>query len=266
MKLMVNSLPKSGTHLITKLLNLSGYSYSGVNFSSSNVNGKHKIIKRLVRGCHPFSMTIDTGLDISSIVRKKWLVNGMRKTASMQYMGGHFPYSDQMKKLLEENEIKIIYMMRDPRDVILSWAHYVPKVDWHYGKEGLIGKSLDEQVLLLLYGYRSGDYDIEGFRHILHKIEGWITSDDICLIRFEDLVGAKGVGSDSKQEDCIDRVLKYLGHSDLKLSTITNDLFGGTKTFRKGAIGSWKEEISEEVSLKIDEQLGDILARLGYEY
>ncbi|MDX2463980.1 MAG: sulfotransferase domain-containing protein, partial [Porticoccus sp.] len=211
MKLMVNSLPKSGTHLLVKLLELSEFKFSGINFSSTNVHGKHKLIKQMLRGCYPLSKAIDVGLDIPSVVRRRWVISGMRKTKTMQYMGGHFPYSDQMQWLLDKHEIKTIYMIRDPRDVILSWAHYVPRTTWHYGKEGLVGKTLEERILLLLHGYQSGQYEIEGFRNILRKSEGWVDADNICVVRFEDIVGVRGGGSDDRQDECIERIMNFCG-------------------------------------------------------
>ena len=46
---------------------------------------------------------------------------------------------------------------------------------------------------------------------------------------------------------------------------IANQLFGGTATFRKGQIGAWKKEFTQEQKELFKEHAGQLLIDLGYE-
>ena len=53
--------------------------------------------------------------------------------------------------------------------------------------------------------------------------------------------------------------------SDRNLIKIANDLFGGTWSFRKGSIGSWKQYFTQEHKQAFKEVAGQLLIDLGYE-
>ena len=46
---------------------------------------------------------------------------------------------------------------------------------------------------------------------------------------------------------------------------VREGLFGGTATFRKGALGAWRELFTDEHVELCKAEVGDILADLGYE-
>lgn len=181
------------------------------------------------------------------------------------YCGGHAPYSDCLHTLLKENGCRTIYVVRDPRDVIVSWAHYVPTVAWHYGLNGLHGLPLEERVKRILDGYRSGRFIIESFSNVLARSSGWMNKADVLTIRFEDLVGAKGGGDDLKQLQTIEKVGSFVGRSTYEAVSIVEQLFGGTKVFRKGKIGSYKEELPEGVIEEINAKLAGYIIDMGYQ-
>jgi hypothetical protein len=49
------------------------------------------------------------------------------------------------------------------------------------------------------------------------------------------------------------------------LGVVEEDLFGVGRTFRKGQIGSWREEFSAEHERAVKEVAGSLLVELGYE-
>lgn len=87
------------------------------------------------------------------------------------------------------------------------------------------------------------------------------------LVRFEDLVGERGGGSCAAQRKSIEQICSYL---DLdvdkqKIASVQENLFGSSGTFRKGQIGSWRSEFSEEHKVAVKEVAGNLLIELGYE-
>lgn len=64
------------------------------------------------------------------------------------------------------------------------------------------------------------------------------------VVRFENLVGPKGSGSEILQKNEVKRIANYLELtvSDEEIEEVCQKLFGGTKTFKKGQIGTWKSK------------------------
>jgi hypothetical protein len=86
-------------------------------------------------------------------------------------------------------------------------------------------------------------------------------------VRFEDLVGPQGGGSRDAQIDMLRRLARHLGASvgDEDLTRIADNLFGGTFTFRKGEIGSWRQNLSADHQLQFKRIAGNVLVEMGYE-
>ncbi|MCH9632837.1 MAG: hypothetical protein S4CHLAM6_11800 [Chlamydiae bacterium] len=71
---------------------------------------------------------------------------------------------------------------------------------------------------------------------------------NIIVVRFEDLVGVKGGGEQKKQATAINKIANHLNIklSDEKTTEIADQIWGNTPTFRKGKIGQWKEAFKRE--------------------
>lgn len=95
--------------------------------------------------------------------------------------------------------------------------------------------------------------------------------DDIgyLLVRFEDLIGTKGGGSEQMQSEQIIRIGKFLGFSadEFDVDAIAQDAFSSSaKTFRSGQTNSWRKEFKTEHIQAIKQgKLGKQLIDLGYE-
>lgn len=263
-KLIVNSLPKSGTHLLSKLLLGMGYQFSGANFSSSTLYGRNEWSKFLLRGVIAGQSGVDVGLDIAAIARRSWVINSLTKMGEKQFCGGHLPYSDGMHSLLQQAAVKPLHILRDPRDVLLSWAHYVQKTNWHYGCRGLVGLNLEQCIKKILYGYQSGNFSIESYPQILQRSMGWVKRQDVLVVRFEDLVGSSGGGDNGAQIDVIEKITAFAGCAEVDGPKLAETLFGGTKVFRKGQIGGWRAELSSDLAGEMNHVLERELVMMEY--
>jgi len=103
--------------------------------------------------------------------------------------------------------------------------------------------------------------------------EGWLNDRKTLSLRFEDLVGERGGGSEGRRLEVIERIL-----ADIGVKTDGVDLRGeyGSRcmnpeeshTFRKGqkgGVGAWKSIFTDEHKDIFKEVTGDLLIRLGYE-
>jgi hypothetical protein len=87
------------------------------------------------------------------------------------------------------------------------------------------------------------------------------------MVKFEDLVGPRGGGSAETQKRTVERVARHVGlePEERMMRTVEENIFGVSNTFRKGQIGGWREEFSEEHARAAREIAGPLLVKLGYE-
>jgi hypothetical protein len=235
-RILIVSLQKSGTHLINKVM-------EGANFWGRSVG----------KGC---------------------TMSDFRELKDNEYLWSHFAPSDELQMALEEGNrsVYIIFNFRDPRDVLVSWFHwmhptnqnimhshqrYMQKVYSHFTDDELV------DIFIKNDKFREVEYNpIEQFRwsRVLYF------HPRVLKIRFEDLVGSRGGGSDEKQLETIKNIFGYLGVAGVNFQKITDNIFDeGSPTFRKGMIGGYKESLSKE-QLKLFHKLhGDVIEQYGYE-
>jgi len=241
-KVVVSSLPKSGTHLLLQII---------------------------------------LGIP-GMIITPAWIIED--KNIDLVKHGSvgpaHFVYSSERVDLLKQNNIKVIYISRDLRDVVVSLVHFVMLNKWgnHPWTPYLNHlKTHDERLLAMIKGVKLTKEEQEKFRitHIPSIREfsknklGWINEPTICPVTFEELVA-----NSESQNKAIMKIIEYLWH-DLKHLKMTKlDLLQKIKqnivpeksgTFRKGQIGGWKEEFNIEHKEAFKEVAGDLLIQFGYE-
>lgn len=194
--------------------------------------------------------------------------------------------SSEFNQLACRNDFnwETIICIRDPRDAIISAVYWM---DWIYGHLGSSHPKWGPFVLsdfvtwpmekkinaMLRLTEKESNLAIQP---MVHNALYWMQNPDTHIIRFEDLVGEKGGGSQTAQENTMLELMDYLGSSsDLKRKYLLGlplteekenaSLFGGTPTFRKGQIGSWKEHFTDANKQLFKELLGEELILLGYE-
>ena len=165
------------------------------------------------------------------------------------------------------NHYRKILLIRDPRDVMLGFMHHLfHGLTWSasptFDLERFQSLSFDERLQeTLLFPYRNPS-------SCFLLATTWMHDPSVLVIRFEDLIGEKGGGSYDKQLHTLQTLANFLQIeiSPEELATIADQLFGGTWTFRKGQIGSWKEAFSEENKSLFKKLLGQTLIDWGYEH
>ena len=176
----------------------------------------------------------------------------------------HFDYDEGLAQLIrDELGFKLLLMVRDPRDAVISDMHYIASWPGHPQKELLAGMSSDKERLLSLIEGRQG---IRPVRDQILRFSDW--SRYAHTLRFEDTVGAGGGGSDEAQFRMIQEMFAYL---DLPMDDTTVRDYAArarsakTQTFRTGRLGNWKEAFDDEVRDSFRRHAGDLLIELGYE-
>lgn len=272
MRAFVNSLPKSGTNLVAKLMRLAGVQESGRSIASSSIVGKHQTIKSIWRQDHFSGNNVPVGLEFPFSVGYRWLDNYL-KIQDGQYLSGHAAFSEQLAYLLNKNSIKHVQVFRHPAAVLVSWAKFIVEDgnSWHPSHTLMRQMNLDDRCHFMLTGglLKHESYFHSSFTEILRRIDGWLDSKAL-IVRYEDIVGWRGGGNDDAQRVAIEAVMRHIERKvdDYELDWFQDQLYGGTHTFRSGQINSWQTEISGNTRQLIQDKLGGVSYShdLGYTF
>ena len=263
-KAFVNSLPKAGTHLLEKCLELFGYSKRG-HLGASLIVGKD--IRSRIRNVllTPRGKSYKIGIDSPVDLDMNKIVKKLKKINSNQFYTGHIGYKDDLLRKILELNFRPIVVVRDPRAVLASFVPYVIKNRQHIMHESFISMVEQEQYLNAFKGYKTQSAELLPLRTRCEALDSWIKSKNVLKIRFEDIVGTKGGGSGSKQRKTLEHICDWLDAPRNMVQFVSDNLFGpGKNTFRKGQIDSWRFELPEGIIDSSSEELRDILNEWGY--
>ena len=215
-------------------MELSGVPYSQYSIADTTIHHRFKPLRRLLRGGSPHT-SIDVGLFRRTDVSKRFLSSALDNTSN-KYLTAHAGYSEKLAELLIQKGCIPIIVVRHPLAIIDSHLRYFPKrPDIFYGRH-IANLPEEERLRTILEGDAAAK--IYPYAEALRRFVGWADRFPQSIIRFEDVVGSKGGGSDGKQLDTIQRILDATS-TRVSAKLIAQDLYGGTKTFDKGKIDSY---------------------------
>lgn len=179
-------------------------------------------------------------------------------------VSSHFDYDENLCRMVkEELGYRLLLMIRDPRDALISDMHYIQSWPGHPQKELISGMASDKERLLALI---DGSNGIRPIRDQIKRFSGWATHAHV--IRFEDAVGAAGGGSDKAQKEVIRGIFNEI---DVPLSNekaeyiARNCRSAKTQTFRTGSTRNWEKVFDDDIRSAFNRVAGDLLVELGYE-
>lgn len=172
-------------------------------------------------------------------------------------------------KIFQEGGYKVIFLLRDPRDQLISILFYIRERHWEYKQLRMdfpFGNlSFEDQIEEMITGEKYGvqvPYDFFKYR------TSWMSFGNVYTAYFENLVGERGKGSKAAQINELSGLSDFLHIqvSNEQLQDIADNLFGwhGLGTFRSGQIGSWKDYFSERHINLFNQYFGNDLIEFGY--
>ena len=247
--LFVTTMPKSGTHLLQKII----YSLTG----------------ELAEWPKEATTMQQHECDVICTLKKR-------------YYFAHAPCIGNNLEIAKKNNLNVILLLRDPRDVLVSYAYWVKKDPDHllfadretlypYWNE-IPSWSIETMISHFITHYPCKGPLVKNFATIAEFYSlylDWDQYPNLHITTFEKLIGPQGGGDTVTQENEILAIASFLqiptNKDDIK--EICSSLFGGTSTFREGKIGSWKKELTEEhkQALKKLPGFNELLIKLNYE-
>ena len=200
----------------------------------------------------------------------------MKQLASVkrgQIVTAHLPWSEELDSALKEREFKRYLIVRDLRDVVVSGSYYVTRKDDHdlYSYFNSLPSS-EERISAYIEGVDGAllpsGVSAQSIGDFVSGYLPWWSDEDCLIVKFEDLIGPAGGGSEDRQREAIASVLRHLSIKvdDGQLDFIAEHAFSrNARTFRKGLIGDWKNHFTEEHKAAFKACAGQYLVQMGYE-
>jgi len=247
--LFANSFPKSGTHLLTQVL-------EGFTLVGPAVNAGLPAIVTYMG---------DSGQERSETE----IMYDLQRLLPGDIAYGHAHALQAAVELLRKPGYATYFMLRDPRDVVVSHVHYITEMEpghihHQFYKEEL--HSFDERLMVSILGRPEIGIEFPDIRQRFLPYLGWIKCPAVQVLRFEEFVQDRQATVSRALDYAVERgfqlhrprqeaVQILLDHLDPKRSP----------TFRSGKAGGWREAFTPEHTRVFKEIAGDLLIQLGYE-
>ncbi len=263
-KILVNGVAKSGTHLLKKIVFLAGYQQHPFCLGAAHAN--RAVVAFSKENEDLLGPGIEIGAAAPTPIHELLLRQLIRGMLPGFVFNGHCTFDVPLANLMAEEKVKIINILRDPRDVALSLARYLLK-HRHPVARGRTEAQLLHQVLDGLVLNPTPRVQPSCMRTLAESCEAflpWMDTPNTLMVRFEDLVGTEGGGDKDIQLQAIQCILAYLGKDAAEAETICGKAFGGTRTFSGGQIGGWQSAYNQAHKDKAQKVFGDYVRISGY--
>lgn len=186
------------------------------------------------------------------------------------------PYAEKAAEILQENHHRVISLIRDPRDALVSQAFYMRSFPGQSKRDFFVigphydDLTLDEQIFSLIYGSEHSPSYVD---YYMERV-GWALNPNHHVVKYEDLVGSDGGGEDERKLACLKGIADFI-HLDAtqeELEKVANKIytnFGEVshdhRSYKKASAGNWKEFLNEEHKAALKKKWGNLLIDLGYE-
>ena len=243
---VIVTIPKSGTHLILKLVFMfSKNPFRGLAIESSFKHETHTFPP------HQHA-TLEKFVRVFPKLQNESLVAHLNHGKLMEQFTNLFTH------------YKRILMIRDPRDICISTVFYIEDE-----LSQILGptSSFDERLLLIIQSEPHLENSLFNIKKEAQEALAWMKDPLTTICRFENLCGPQGGGSLAAQKAEIIKVANtfHIQLNDDQLEKMAKNLWGSSHTFRKGQIGTWKMHFTPKHKEAFKERMGDILIQMGYE-
>lgn len=277
-RIFVNSLPKSGTFLLSSAIELFGYrdyydtaeqlgTLGCFNYREARdaLTEMGKAPLGTIDGA--VSVGSQTPLYVGTDIFRKWL----SVVPDEFYIAGHVSYSPSLPPILAELDYRHVFIIRDPQAVLPSLLSFVmntrglPKK--HYLEKDFKLMTQSQRLEIILEGGYAPEagVEIKSFAEIYRSMLAWRNDSDSLVVRFEDLVGKKGGGRTEQQSKVLKDIAAYLrfpAHD--VLSNIEKIYNPDAPTFRIGQIDSWKNSMDKKMIDRIVAYCEPLCSEAGY--
>jgi hypothetical protein len=222
---------------------------------------------------------------VGTFDRNAWstIWDGMERTKVMlewmtlgSFTKGHIGYHDELVALLREHHIGMLFVFRDLRDVVVSQYYHITSMDraqfLHPGRDDYLALEDKEAIMVAII---EGLGEWPGIFDRWELYAPWLEVHGVLPLPFEFMR--------LHQEEAATVLVQWatmlgLYQGNVKAALLPGPLkeqvdyimqgvaqTGNSATFRKGAVGDWREEFTPRVKEAFKANDPGWLVRLGYE-
>jgi hypothetical protein len=247
--IFANSFPKSGTHLLTQVM-------SGLTLVSPAVDSGLSAIQTF-RG--------DSGKRRSN----DEILDDLMRLLPGDTCYGHLHSSSEIVNLLSSTGYAAYFILRDPRDVVVSHVHYLTDMAGNHVHHAYYTQTLrtfDERLRTSITGRSDVDVEFGDINSRFQPYLGWLDKPEIMVLRFEDFMADRNAVLRRIMDHAIERGLPITMDLNKAAEMIETRLDPSrSPTFRRGEAGAWRESFNVDNTKLFKEIAGDLLVQLGYE-
>lgn len=247
-RIFVNSIPKAGTHLLTAELDkFTGLQNSRLHIQSHKVN-------RVGGGKRVATYDLDVDKTLA-------LVDHVR---AGQFFTGHIFHYPELSAGLAKRGVKTVFVLRDPRDILVSSYHYavgLKRHPWHDYLQSLPGE--EARYAAIIDGHPADPF-IRPMHEMLERHVGWTRDPAVLSLRFEDLVGERGGGSTAAKHEALASLCSYAGLPADELDQHARTAAKATPTLRRGKANAWRDSLPPGAAALFEMRCGAVIDAFGY--
>ncbi len=247
--LFANSFPKSGTHLLTQILE--GF----VQIGPAVQSGLPAIV--MYEG--------ETGRErsISEIVKD------LRQLFHGDIAYGHLHALPEITDKLTSPLFATMFILRDPRDIVVSHVHYVTEMEpkhVHHDYYANTLKTFEDRLKTSILGRPDAANPFPDIAGRFAPFTGWINNPNVFTIKYEDLLGNREQTIGQMVEFATVRGFPICVAKDEAVQLLMTHINPQkSPTFRSGKTGGWRASFTPEITRLFKETGGNLLIQLGYE-
>ena len=231
-KILFTSIPKSGTHLLLRYFDITGFKHAG-----------------------PFG----------GLVFDEKFYDFVQNLQAGEYSAWHYFWNEKLVSIIRNIGAKVVFLYRDPRAQVCSYTNFIMRTSAHPFYNLFQSQRNDEERIKILF--QGLPHQVQGVAGFYKTHELWLSNPDVYKVRFEDIVGPKGGGSVEKQLQVVRELIDFTGGSkdNLVAKVVAEALFDqNSVTFDKGQIDSWHKYFTPELHDLFMQETGDLLKVWGY--
>lgn len=282
-RVLINSLPKSGTHLLAKAIEILGYQehFDHENHDSSPIPWflNYREVRKKLSDEEKLTSTeysnekISIGALTPCYVNVATLRNWLDTIPEKKYILGHIPWTPVLSSVLSEIKYHHLFIIRDPRAVVASSIPFILDTgkmpSSHFLEDDLqIMSSIERLKFVLEGGYApKAGLKINNFAAVYRSMLAWKNEPNCLFTNFEDLVGEQGGGTFEKQINVVKKIADYLKipFDENIYSQLTEIYSPAARTFRTGKIDKWKDSLDAESIEYLVEYCKPLCQEAGYD-
>lgn len=190
----------------------------------------------------------------------------LQRASDPRIFKSHMPYDMALGGVPAQNACRYIYIARNPKDVITSYFHFEKEKSWSGYYEGDWNHWFEQFVEGRV---QRGDW----FHHVLSWWEHR-DSGNVLFLKYEDLkkdtaAVVREIAAFLKIELSaakIDEIVERSNFQTMKSDDVLGDVKEFNQFFRKGKVGSWKEQFTVAQNEFFDELCREKFAGTGLSF